>query len=64
MKRVAPRILATLHEETAVGIRVTRVALDKPPVAVVPALDSVLGLWWFHADDWPVGQSTGTFFDR
>ncbi len=53
------RIIATRHEETSAGVRVSRVLLDEPPVAYLPAVDSVLGGWWFRAGGYPVGRDYG-----
>lgn len=53
-------IVATRHEAAPDGIRITRELLERPPVAVVPELDSVIGGWWYRAGGYSVGLRTGT----
>ena len=61
-KGVPPRLLATRHEATANGIKVERVVLHEPPVAVVSELESVILGWWYRAGGYPVGRTFGTPF--
>lgn len=63
MKRSSPRIVATLHEASRDGISVTRVALDRPPVAVVSEVESIILGWWYRAGGYPVGRTFGTSMD-
>ena len=58
-----PRIIATLHEETALGIKVSRVELARAPVPIVPDLDSIMGGWWLCSGGYPVGELYGTVID-
>jgi len=50
------RIVATRHEETQTGVRITKIVLDAPPVAHVPEVDSIVGGWWYRAGGYPVGR--------
>jgi len=45
------------------GIRLTPVVLDRPPVAMVSGLESIMGGWWLRAGGYPVGRIFGTFID-
>ena len=49
-------------EGLCAGIRATEwVYLHAPPVAEVSEVESVMGLWWFRAGGYPVGQVFATF---
>lgn len=58
-----PRILAIQHVAVVDGIRLTPVVLDRPPVAVVSDVESIMGGWWYRAGGYPVGRIFGTFID-
>lgn len=60
---MAPRILATRHEAVWGEMRITRVALAEPPVAVVSELESVVAGWWYRAGGYPVGRRFGTLLE-
>ena len=55
----APRILATRHLAVVDGIRLTSVALEAPPVAVVSDVESIMHGWWFRAGGYPAGRVFG-----
>ena len=54
------RIHAVQHEATLEGIRLTRVILDKPPVAAVSQVEAIMGRWWHRSGGYPVGRIFGT----
>ncbi|MBK8161528.1 MAG: hypothetical protein IPK59_23225 [Rhodospirillaceae bacterium] len=58
-----PRILATQHVAVVDGIRLTAVVLDKPPVAVVSDIESIMGGWWYRSGSYPVGRIFGTLLN-
>lgn len=60
--RSAPRILAVQHVAAIDGIRLTQVVLDRPPVAVVSDVESIMNGWWYRAGGYPVGRIFGTLF--
>lgn len=53
------RIVATRHEHTLHGIVVGPLVLDKPPMAVVSPLESIVYGWWYQAGGYPVGREFG-----
>ncbi|MBK8161498.1 MAG: hypothetical protein IPK59_23045 [Rhodospirillaceae bacterium] len=55
-----PRILATQHVAVHDGIRLTLVVLDRPPVAVVSDVESIMNGWWYRAGGYPIGRIFGT----
>ncbi len=57
----AALIPAIRHEERHNGVHLTRIVLDKPPIAVVPELDSVMGGWWYRAGGYPPGEVFATW---
>ncbi len=59
-----PRILATQHVAVVDGIRLTPVVLDRPPVAVVSGVESIMGLWWLRSGGYPVGRVFGTLLNQ
>lgn len=59
-----PRILAIEHVAVLDGIRLTPVVLDKPPVAVVSDVESIMGLWWLRSGGYPVGLVFGTLLNQ
>lgn len=54
------RIVAVRHHATPDGLRVTKVVLDWPPVAVVSDVESIMGGWWSKSGGYPVGREFGT----
>lgn len=54
-------MIATRHEGCQKGVQVTRVVLDRPPVAEVPELDSVMGGWWYRAGGYATGEVFATW---
>lgn len=63
MRSGPPRILAMQHVAVLDGIRHTPVVLDRPPVAVVSDVESIMGLWWLRSGGYPVGRIFGTVID-
>lgn len=63
MTRRRIRITARLHLGAGERIVVSTVQLDEPPVAIVAEMDSLMGLWWFHAGGYPVGRLSGTLLE-
>ena len=59
----APRIIATRQEGCQRGVQITRLVLERSPVAIVPELDSVMGLWWYRAGGYPPGEVFATWLD-
>lgn len=59
-----PRIFATQHVAVVDGIRLTPVVLDRPPVAVVSGVESIMGLWWLRSGGYPVGRIFGTLLNQ
>lgn len=57
------RIMATQHCASQDGLKQIRVMLDRPPVAVVSDVESIMGLWWLRSGGYPVGRIFGTFID-
>ncbi len=57
----SPRIIATRHDSGGwqQRLKLERVALDAPPVAVVSEVESIMGGWWFRAGGYLVGQMFG-----
>lgn len=53
------RIVATRHEDG----RGVRVLLGETPVAIVPLIDSIFGVWWYRAGGYPAGRFIGTRLD-
>lgn len=56
-------IVATQHCASQDGLKQTRVMLDRPPVAVVSDVESIMGLWWLRSGGYPVGRIFGTVID-
>lgn len=53
-------IRATRHEADRGAVRCEVVTLDRPPVAVVSDIESIMGGWWYRAGGYPVGRVFGT----
>lgn len=71
MKQRRPPIVAIRHEHVnescshlSGGVRITRVVLPAPPVAVVSGIESIINGWWYRSGGYPVGRVFGTLIDR
>lgn len=53
-------ITATCHKSTEDGYEQHRVMLDRPPVARVSLVESIMVGWWRRSGGYPVGRVFGT----
>ena len=60
MNLTSSRIMATRLE----NLKLERVVLDRPPVALVPELDSIMGGWWYRSEGYPPGEKFSTWLEE